>query len=64
MRNIPAECLTFPLQMLDYAHEKIIDGLSIGEGHLQETWPVYYEIIERAMTEIHRLHDGSDENPS
>jgi hypothetical protein len=53
---IDANCIKLPLELLDFVHEKIFDGLSVGEGHLQETAPFYKEIVRLVMTELHRLY--------
>ena len=56
-RLIDADRLTLPLELLDYAHEKIFLGVERGHGDLQETMPCYIEIVRLAMDELHRLQD-------
>ncbi len=56
-RPIDAGRLMLPLELLDYAHEKIFLGWERGNGDLQETMPCYREMVRCAMEELHRLQD-------
>ncbi len=54
---IDPDRLTLPLELLDYAHEKVFLGWECGTGDLQETMPCYREMVRCAMEELHRLQN-------
>ena len=65
MRNIPAESLTFPLQIMEYANEKLLTELSVANVvRLQDVGFIYQDLLAMATNEIRRLCDRADEDQS